>query len=184
MESSISEDAMERTGEAFELGEQLTVVGRQLAVGDLAPEFALEQFDPDTQAIRQVTLADSAGTVRLLNVVNSVDTPVCHIETRKWDNLRADIPADVTLYTISMDLPFALERWRGAESAGHALLSAHKAEAFGRTYGTLIKEWRLLQRAVFVIDRDGRIAYADYVADQMQEPDYDTAVAAVRAAAG
>ena len=88
------------------------------------------------------------------------------------------------LYTISMDLPFALERWRGAESAGHALLSSHKDEAFGRDYGTLIKEWRLLQRAVFVIDGDGRIAYADYVADQMQEPDYDAAVAAVRAAAG
>jgi len=170
---------MERTGEAFELGEQLTVVGRKLAVGDAAPEFTLEHFDPDTQA----TLRDAAGKVRLLNVVNSVDTPVCHIETRKWDNLRTDIPSDVVLYTISMDLPFALERWRGAESAGHALLSAHKDEAFGRDYGTLIKEWRLLQRAVFVIDGDGRIAYADYVADQMQEPDYDAAVAAVRAAA-
>ncbi len=175
---------MERMGEAFELGEQLTVVGRQLAAGEAAPDFALEQFEPDTQAIRQVTLAESSGRVRLLNVVNSVDTPVCHIETRKWDNLRVDIPADVVLYTISMDLPFALERWRGAESAGHALLSAHKDEAFGRDYGTLIKEWRLLQRAVFVIDRDGRIAYADYVADQMQEPDYDAAVAAVRAVAG
>ena len=81
----------------------------------------------------------------------------------------ADIPAEVVLYTISMDLPFALERWRGAESAGHALLSAHRDEAFGRDYGTLIKEWRLLQRAVFVIDGDGRIAYADYVADQMQD---------------
>ena len=178
------EDCMERTGEAFELGEQLTVVGGKLAVGDAAPDFALEQFEPDSQAIRQVTLGDSAGKVRLLNVVNSVDTPVCHIETRKWDNLRADIPQDVVLYTISMDLPFALERWRGAESAGHALLSAHKDEAFGRDYGTLIKEWRLLQRAVFVIDRDGRIAYTDYVADQMQEPDYEAAVAAVRAVAG
>lgn len=178
------EDCMERTGEAFELGEQLTVVGGKLAVGDAAPDFALEQFEPDSQVIRQVTLGDSAGKVRLLNVVNSVDTPVCHIETRKWDNLRADIPQDVVLYTISMDLPFALERWRGAESAGHALLSAHKDEEFGRDYGTLIKEWRLLQRAVFVIDRDGRIAYTDYVADQMQEPDYEAAVAAVRAAAG
>lgn len=174
---------MERTGEAFELGEQLTIVGRKLGVGDVAPDFALEHFDPDTQAIGQVRLADSAGKVRLLNVVNSVDTPVCHIETRKWDNLRVDIPEDVVLYTISMDLPFALERWRGAESAGHALLSAHKDEAFGREYGTLIKEWRLLQRAVFVIDANDRIAYVDYVADQMQEPDYDAAVAAVRKAA-
>lgn len=174
---------MERTGEAFELGEQLTIVGPRLAPGDAAPEFRLEMFDPETQAIREITLKDSAGRVRLLNVVNSVDTPVCHIETRKWDGLRADIPADVVLYTISMDLPFALERWRGAEDAGHALLSAHKDEAFGRDYGTLIKEWRLLQRAVLVIDAAGRIVYADYVADQMQEPDYDAAIAAVSRAA-
>ncbi|MFT4038108.1 MAG: thiol peroxidase [Thermomicrobiales bacterium] len=174
---------MERTGEAFELGEQLTIVGGKLAAGEAAPDFALAYFDPETQTIRDVTLADSAGRVRLLNVVNSVDTPVCHIETRKWDGLRADIPADVALYTISMDLPFALERWRGAEGAGHALLSAHRDEAFGRDYGTLIKEWRLLQRAVFVIDAAGRIGYADYVADQMMEPDYDAAIAAVSRAA-
>jgi thiol peroxidase len=173
----------ERVGEAFELDERLTVLGRQLQAGELAPDFALETFDPEMQAMRTVRLADTAGRVRLLNVVNSVDTPVCHIETRQWDGLRGDLPADVVLFTISMDLPFAQARWRGAERVGHDLLSAHKDEHFGRAYGVLLKEWRLLQRAVFVIDRDDCIVYADYVADQMMQPDYDAALAAARAAA-
>jgi thiol peroxidase len=122
--------------------------------------------------------------VRLLNVINSLDTPVCHVETRRWEELRADLPDEVTLYTISMDLPFAQARWSGAEQVGHQAVSAHKDESFGRAYGVLLKEWRLLQRAVFVVGRDDRIAYAEYVADQMQEPDYDAAMAAVRHASG
>ena len=173
----------ERVGEAFELDERLTIVGHQLQAGDPAPDFALESFDLETQALRVVRLGDMSGRVRLLNVVNSVDTPVCHIETRRWDGLRADLPDDVVLLTISMDLPFAQARWRSSERVGHELLSAHKDESFGRDYGVLVKEWRLLQRAVFVIDRADRIVYADYVADQMTEPDYDAAVAAARTAA-
>lgn len=169
-------------GEAFELDERLTILGYRLKAGDPAPDFALETFDPETQAMRVVRLPDAGGRVRLLNVVNSVDTPVCHIETRRWDGLRGDLPAEVVLFTISMDIPFAQARWRGAERVGHELLSAHRDEDFGRAYGVLVKEWRLLQRAVFVIDREGRIAYADYVADQMAEPDYDAALAAVQVA--
>lgn len=172
---------VERSGEAFELGEQLTVVGRKLAEGDTAPAFALERFDG---AMATVTLADSAGQVRLLNVVNSLDTPVCHTETNRWERLRAELPADVRISTVSMDLPFAQARWREAEGVEHEALSGHKDEAFGRDYGVLIKEWRLLQRAVFVIGRDGRIAHAEYVADQMLEPDYGAAIAAARTAAG
>src|SRR3954452_7036343 len=101
----------ERTGEAFELGEQLTVIGHKLQPGETAPEFALEHLDPAEGTISVVHLADSADTVRLLNVINSIDTPVCHIETRRWDQLRADLPPNVTVYTISMDLPFAQGRW-------------------------------------------------------------------------
>ena len=174
----------ERTGEAFEFAEQLTVVGRKLEPGDPAPDFTLERFDPGAGAMRQVRLSDSSGTVRLLNVINSLDTPVCHVETRRWEELRANLPGAVTLYTISMDLPFAQARWGSAEQVGHQALSAHKDEAFGRAYGVLLKEWRLLQRAVFVVDQVDRIAYAEYVADQMKEPDYDAAVAAVRKASG
>ncbi len=171
----------ERVGDAFELGEQLTVGGERIQVGDPAPDFALEMFDPSAEAIRTVRLVDSAGTVRLLNVINSPDTPVCSIETRRWDGLRADLPAGVMIYTISMDLPFAQSRWMTAEGTSHQALSAHKSEQFSADYGGLLKEWRLLQRAVFVIDAKDRITYVEYVRDQMREPDYDAAVAAVRA---
>ena len=174
----------ERTGEAFEVGEQLTVMGRRLRPGERAPDFRREPVDPASGALTTVTLADSRGTVRLLNVINSLDTPVCHAETRCWEQLRAALPADVTVYTVSMDLPFAQARWCGAEGVAHQALSAHKSAQFGRDYGVLLKEWRLLQRAVFVIGRDDTIAHAEYVADQLLEPDYDVAVRAVRAAAG
>ncbi|MDQ2785964.1 MAG: thiol peroxidase [Chloroflexota bacterium] len=172
----------ERTGEAYELDEQLTVVGKKLHPGDAAPDFALDFFDGE--AIRTVRLADSADRVRLLNVVNSLDTPICHLETHRWERLRGDLPTNVQVATISMDLPFAQARWQNAENITHAALSSHRDEQFGRDYGVLIKEWRLLQRAVFVIDADDRIAYAEYVADQMREPDYAAAIAAARRAAG
>ena len=166
----------ERHGEAFELGEQLTVEGRKLEPGATAPDFTLEHHDGD--AMTTVSLSDTAGRVRLLNVINSLDTPVCHVETRKWDHLRSDLPPETVVYTISMDLPFAQSRWQTAENVTHDALSAHKDEQFARDYGVLIKEWRLLQRAVFVIDPQGRITYAEYVPDQMNEPDYDAAIEA------
>ena len=174
----------ERGGEAFELGEQLTVVGRRLAPGDPAPDFLLDSLDPASGTLHRVRLSDSAGSVRLLNVVNSLDTPVCHVETRRWENSLASLPAGIGIFTVSMDLPYAQVRWQTAEGVTHAVLSAHKDERFGRDYGVLIKEWRLLQRAVFVIDRDDRIAHAEYVADQMREPNYEAALSAARAAAG
>jgi thiol peroxidase len=170
-----------RVGEAFELDAQLTVIGKQLQQGDLAPDFSLDHLDPADGTLRTLTLADSDGKVRLLNVINSIDTPVCHVETHRWETLRHNLPTDVVVYTISMDLPYAQERWQKAEQVSHAALSGHKSEKFGQEYGVLIKEWRLLQRAVFVIDRQGRIAYAEYVADQMKEPDYDSAIKAALA---
>jgi thioredoxin-dependent peroxiredoxin len=171
---------IERTGEAFELDEQLTVIGRKLQPGDTAPEFALDHWDGS--GMQSVRLADTSGKVRLLNIVNSLDTPVCEVETRRWERLRNGLPADVVLYTVSMDLPWAMARWSSAEGVSHQGLSSHRDDAFGRDYGVLIKEWRLLQRAVVVIGRDDTITYAEYVADQMLEPDYDAAVAATRAA--
>jgi thioredoxin-dependent peroxiredoxin len=171
----------ERRGEAFELDQQLTVIGRQLRPGEPAPAFALEWLDAESGAISTVRLADSAGRIRLLNVVNSLDTPVCDVETQQWEARRAELPPDVQVLTISMDLPFAQARWCAAADVQHQALSAHKDEHFGRDYGVLIQEWRLLQRAVFVVDRDDRVVYADYVADQMAEPDYARAIGAVRA---
>jgi thiol peroxidase len=173
--------ATERHDEAYEFDEKLTVVGAQLGRGDPAPAFRLASFDAESGEMRDVQLADSAGEVRLLNVVNSLDTPVCHVETRRWERLRDDLPEGVRVYTISMDLPFGQARWRRAEGVEHEALSAHADEGFGADYGVLLKEWRLLQRAVFVIDGDGTVVHAEYVADQMTEPDYEAAVAAAAA---
>jgi thiol peroxidase len=170
----------ERVGEAFELGERLTVVGARLEVGTPAPDFTLDRFVLESGAIETVSLADSRGHVRLLNIVNSLDTPVCHRETLRWDAAVRGAGRDVVLFTVSMDLPFAQARWCGAEGTAHSALSAHRSELFGVAYGVLIKEWRLLQRAVVVIGRDDRVAHAEYVADQMAEPDYDAALEAVR----
>jgi thiol peroxidase len=174
---------VERTGEAFEFDIKLTVVGAQLQKGDKAPEFELEKFDPYAESMSTVKLSDTTGKVRLLNVINSIDTPVCHIETHRWQDEAARIPG-IEIFTISMDLPFALGRWQKAEEVNETFLSAHASEDFGVLYGVLLKEWRLLQRAVFVIDGDGTIVHAEYVADQMKEPGYGLAVEAARSALG
>lgn len=176
-------DRVERRGAAYEAGEELTVIGRKLERDETAPAFTLESFDAGAGAMRRVSLVDSAGQVRLLNVVNSLDTPVCHVETHRWESLRPTLPERVVVYTISMDLPYAQARWQAAEGTTQTMLSAHKSEQFGGDYGVLIDEWRLLQRAVFVIDGAGKIVYAEYVPDQMAEPDYDAAVRAAAQAA-
>ena len=162
----------ERVGEAFEFGERLTVIGPRLKPGDAAPDFALDHFDPATSTMQTVRLGDTAGRVRLLNVVNSLDTPVCHVETQRLGAMPMEaLPPEVCVYTVSMDLPFGQARWQAAEGVTHPMLSAHRSAQFGRDYGVLIQEWRLLQRAVFVIDGRDRIVHAEYVADQMAAPD-------------
>ncbi len=173
----------ERTGEAFELDERLTVLGRRLEPGEMAPAFELDLLDPDSGIIVPQTLSDTAGRVRLLNVVNSLDTPVCAIETRRFEAARTELPDDIVVLTISMDLPYAQARWNVEAGVTHRALSAHRSEDFGRAYGTQIREWRLLQRAVFVVGRDGRLVHVEYVADQMAQPDYDAALTAARMAA-
>jgi thioredoxin-dependent peroxiredoxin len=171
---------VERLGEAFEFDEQLTVVGQKLKPGDTAPEFTLIWMDPELGVQAEVSLSESAGTIRVLNVVNSLDTPVCQVETRTWEQMLGDLPEPVTIYTITMDLPFAIDRWTRSEGIKHKGLSAHRSEQFGIDYGVLLKEWRMLQRSVFVVDPDGKIAYCEYVENQMMEPNYEVAVEEVR----
>ena len=172
----------ERTGDAFEFGEQLTVVGKKLQAGDPAPDFTLDYVDPGDGTAGQVRLANSRPhpPAQRRQLARYPRLPRRNPPVGK---LRHELPPAVRLYTISMDLPYAQARWHTAENVSHQSLSAHKSEQFGQDYGVLIKEWRLLQRAVFVIDRDGTVVYADYVPDQMQEPDYGKAVAAAREAA-
>jgi thiol peroxidase len=173
----------ERTGEAFARDSHLTVIGSKLQPGEAAPDFLLDYLDLLEMTIQSARLADSAGMVRLLSVVNSLERPVCQQVTRRWEEHGARLPAGVCLYTVSMDLPRAQARWQAGAGVMHQLLSAHQSDQFGRDYGVLLKEWHLLQRAVFVIDRDDQIVYAEYVADQLGEPDYLTALQAVEQAA-
>jgi thiol peroxidase len=171
----------ERTGEATLMGNPLTVLGPQLRVGDAAPDFTLIDFDPKTMAMTGYGLAQLRGTTALLNVVLSLDTPVCHKETHRWEDEARGI-SGVELLTITKDLPFAQARWKSAEGVTHRTLSAYQDDRFGTDYGVLLKEPRLLQRSVFVIGPDGRLRHVEYVKEQTQEPDYGAALAAARLA--
>jgi thioredoxin-dependent peroxiredoxin len=173
----------ERRGEAFAGTEQFTVMGRQLQAGDPAPDFRLEYLDLADLAVRTISLADSTRQVRLLSVVNSLQRPLCQHVTRQWEALCVALPPEACIYTVSRDSPQMQAHWQESAGVLHQALSAHRSEQFGQDYGVWLKEWRLLQRAVFVLDRHDRIVYAEYVADQLREPDYTAALQAVQQAA-
>jgi thiol peroxidase len=171
----------ERPGDATLLGNSLTVLGPRLEPGDLAPDFTLLDFDPATFQLTPFSLGEVHGKTALLSVVVSLDTPVCHIQTRRWEQEAAGV-AGAKIITISRDLPFAQARWKQAEGVELRTLSAYQDERFGMDYGVLVKETRLLQRSIFVIGPDGRLAHVEYVREQTEEPDYDAALEAVRLA--
>jgi thioredoxin-dependent peroxiredoxin len=173
----------ERTSEAFADNEWLTVIGKRLQPGEAAPEFCLDYLDLADLAVGTVGLTDSAGMVRLLSVVNSLNNPLCQRVTHRWESLCADLPAHACIYTISMDPPQLQARWQDSQEVLHQLLSASRSAQFGQDYGVWLKEWRQLARAVFVIDRRDCIAYAEYIADQKREPEYGAAMQAVHHAA-
>ncbi len=173
----------ERTGEAFAGTEQLTVIGRQLHAGDTAPDFRLDYLDLADLAVRTISLADSTGLVRLLlNIVNTLEYPRCQQVIKQWETLRAMLPPDACIYTVSMDPPQMQARWQDTVGVLHQILSAHRSDQFGQDYGVWLKEWRQLAQAVFVLDRNAHIVYAEYVADQLREPDYAAAMQAVQRA--
>lgn len=168
----------ERTGELTFKGGPLTLLGSRVAVGAPAPEFTLLAND-----LSPVTLADSAGKVRLLSVVPSLDTGVCDAQTRRFNEAAADLGENVVVLTISADLPFAQARWCGAAGVDQVqTLSDHVDMNFGDSYGVHIKELRLDTRAIFVVDSSGTLVYAEYVPEMTDHPDYDAALAAAKAA--
>lgn len=158
-------------------GKPFTLLGQELKPGDKAPDFELV-----APGMSEVTLKDSAGKVRLISCVPSLDTPVCSTETQKWEQFRPKM-GDVEMLTVSMDLPFAQGRWCSANSVEHKTASAHKNEQFGVDYGVLIKELRILDRALVVVGKDDTIRYVEYVKEVSTEPDYDRAMQAVKEAA-
>jgi thiol peroxidase len=169
--------AVERAGAASLRGNAFTVLGAELKPGDTAPEFSLVGPGMST-----VSLKDTAGKVRILSTVPSLDTPVCSTETKKWEAQRADL-GDIAMITVSMDLPPAQARWTGENGVEHTVASSHKSEEFATNYGVLIRELRFLQRAVFVIGKDDKVKYVEYVQELPSEPDYEKALAAAREAA-
>ncbi len=166
----------ERPGVITMKGHPLTLVGQEVKVGDAAPDF--EVVDND---LRPFKFSSVKGRVCILCSVPSLDTPICDLETRRFNTEAARLSPEVEVLTISMDLPFAQKRWCGAAGVDRVkTLSDHREASFGRAYGVLIKELRLLARAVFVVDQAGVIRYVQLVRELASEPDYEAALAALR----
>ena len=158
-------------------GKPLTLIGPELKPGDAAPDFKLVD-----NSLNTVSLTDTGRNVRIISVVPSLDTPVCDAQTKRFNEEAAKLPG-VDILTVSMDLPFAQKRWCGAFGVDKVkMLSDHRDGSFGTNYGTLIKDLRIESRAIFVLDRNNAIRYVEYVKEVADFPNYDTALAAARAA--
>jgi len=165
----------ERTGLVTFKGGPLTLLGPALRVGDKAPDFTALGND-----MQPVSLSSFRGKKVLISSVPSLDTPVCDLQTRRFNFEAEKLGPDVPILTLSMDLPFAQARWCGAASAKNVrALSDHRDASFGTAFGLLIKELRLLARAVLILDREGIVRYVQLVKEVGQEPDYDEALRAL-----
>ncbi len=162
-------------------GTPFHVDGPELKPGDKAPDFKLQQRGEG--GLKDVTLGDFAGKTLLLSVVPSLDTPVCAIQTKKFNERAAELPDSVAVVTVSTDLPFAQGRFCGAEGVDKLqCASDHRDAGFGSAYGVLITEGplqRILARSIFVVDPEGTLKYVEYVPDISSEPNYDAALAAL-----
>ena len=165
----------ERKGITKIKGNPLTLLGPALKVGDMAPGFtALDK------ELKEVGLKDFKGRIKLISVTPSLDTLVCDMQARRFNQEAAKLPGDVTVLNISMDLPFAIARFCIAAGIDRVqALSDHRDASFGSAYGVLVKELRLLARSIFVIDRDDIIRYIEIVPELTEHPDYDKALDAV-----
>ena len=167
-----------RSGAVTLKGSPVDLAGPQLQVGEAAPDFRLQ----DT-AMQEVTLTSGAGKTRIVVTVPSLDTSVCAVETKKFNDQAASLPG-VEILVVSMDLPFGQKRWCGAEGVENLkTLSAHRDTRFGEDYGVLVAGGpldRCLARAVFVVGPDGKLRHVEYVPEIATHPDYDAALAAAK----
>ena len=149
-------------------GNPLTLIGREIKVGDRAPQFVL----PD-KSLNQIALKDFAGKVKIISVTPSLDTAVCDMQARKFNEEAIKLGKDIVVFNISMDLPFAIERFCGVAGIDKVIVvSDHRDASFGTSYGVLIKELRLLARSIFVLDKDDIIRYKEIVPEVTNPPDF------------
>ncbi len=166
----------ERSGIITFKGNPFTLLGPELKVGDKAPDFTVVD-----NGLAPVTLASHTGKIRIISAVPSLDTPVCDTETRRFNQEAASLPENVVVLTVSMDLPFAQKRWCGAAGIDRVTtLSDYQERSFAGAYGVLIKELKLLARAVFIVDARDTIRYIQIVPEVTSEPDYAAVLAAVK----
>src|SRR5579872_6181988 len=166
---------MERPGATTLKGNPLTLIGPELKAGDSAPDFHTVDM-----GLKPVGLNETGKQVRIISVIPSLDTPVCDAQTKRFNEEAAKL-SDVSIITVSMDLPFAQKRWCGAFGVDNVrMLSDHVDGSFGSNYGTLIKELRIESRAIFVVDPDNKVRHAEYVKEVADFPNYEAALAAAR----
>lgn len=177
---------MQKRAAAFTMmGHKLTLVGPELKKGDKAPDFTVHRFEKG-KGIVPVNLKDAhGGKATLFSVLPSLDTPVCSLQTQRFNKDLAAFAGKLNSFTVSLDLPFAMNRFCGDPS--HTIdqihnLSDYQTRSFGEAYGTLIDEVKLLSRAVFVVDKNGNLAHVEYVPEAGTEPNYEAAMAAIKAA--
>ena len=167
----------ERTGVITMGGKPMTLVGTEPKVGEKAPDFVLLD-----KGLAEKRLRDFAGKIKVISVAPSLDTKVCSIQLRWFNEDAAQRPDDVVVLNVTMDLPFAIGRFCAVEGIENALaLSDHRDASFGLGYGVLIKELRLLARSVFIIDKDDVLRYAQIVPEETNEPDYEDAMKVLEA---
>ena len=160
----------ERSGAVTFKGTPLTLIGNEVKQGQPAPEFTALDND-----LSPVSLSSFKGKVCVICSVPSLDTPVCDTETRRFNEEASRLGDDVMILTVSVDLPFAQKRWCGAAGVDRIkTLSDHRELAFGMAYGVVIKELKLLARAIFVVNKGGVLRYIQLVREIADEPDYDT----------
>jgi thiol peroxidase len=166
----------ERSGTVTMGGNPVTLVGTTVKVGDSAPDVEVLGND-----LSPVKLSTYKGKVCVISVVPSLDTSVCDMQTRKFNEAAGSLGDNVVILTISMDLPFAQARWCGAAGVDKVVtLSDYRDAAFGEAYGVLIKEFRLLARSIFIVDRNGTVQYIQLVKEIGEEPNYDDVLEAVK----
>jgi thiol peroxidase len=157
-------------------GNPLTLTGNEVKAGEKAPDFMALDND-----LTPVQFSSYRGKICILSSVPSLDTPVCDMETRRFNEEASRLGKDILILTISMDLPFAQKRWCAAAGVDKVkTLSDHRDASFGTSFGVLIKELRLLARAVFLVDRQGTVQYIQLVKEVTKEPDYDAILSALK----